>query len=272
MTDTARARQAGDVVIVERFGAVALVRLNRPEARNALNSALMTELLRTFAELDADPGVNAIVLTGNGKAFCAGLDLRELGSTGGNLGFGAPGSGSGPNSPWPPLRTPLIGAVNGPAVTGGFELALHCDILIGSDRACFADTHARVGVLPGWGLSVLLPLVVGRGVARRMSLTGDYMHAEEALRVGLLTQVVSADELVPTALEVAETIARNDPAAVQTYLASYKAIELAQVGDGYRVEAATAADWLKATFDPAKVEERRRAVIERGKAQTSEQN
>ena len=269
MTDAAQAPQVEDVVIVERFGAVALVRLNRPEARNALNSALITALLRTFAELDADPGVHAIVLTGNGKAFCAGLDLRELGSSGGNLGFGTPSPGAAPNTPWPPLRTPLIGAVNGPAVTGGFEIALNCDILIGSERASFADTHARVGVLPGWGLSVLLPLVVGRGMARRMSLTGDYLRAEEALRVGLLTQVVPADELVTTALELAETIARNDPAAVQTYLASYKAIERAQIGEGYLVESDTSTAWLKATFDPAEVEARRQAIIDRGKAQTA---
>ncbi|GAB2853542.1 enoyl-CoA hydratase [Actinocorallia aurea] len=269
MTDTAPTSPAEDVVIVERSGAVALVRLNRPEARNALNTALMTALLGSLAELDADPGVHAIVLTGTGKAFCAGLDLRELGSSGGNLGFGTPSPGAAPNLPWPQLRTPLIGAINGPAVTGGFELALNCDILIGSEHASFADTHARVGVLPGWGLSVLLPLVVGRGTARRMSLTGDYVRAEEALRVGLLTEVVPADDLVPTALALAETIARNDPAAVQTYLASYKAIEEAQIGEGYRVESETSTGWLEATFDPAKVEARRQAIIERGKAQTA---
>lgn len=268
MTGTEQNPQAEDIVIVERAGAVALVRLNRPEARNALNSALMTALLRTLAELDADPEVRAIVLTGNGKAFCAGLDLRELGSSGGNLGFGTPGPGAAPNAPWPPLRTPLIGAVNGPAVTGGFELALNCDVLIGSEHASFADTHARVGVLPGWGLSVLLPLAVGRGTARRMSLTGDYLHAQEALRVGLLTQVVSADELIPTAMALAATIASNDPAAVQTYLASYKAIEEAQIGEGYRVESETSTGWLKATFDPVKVEARRQAIIDRGKAQS----
>lgn len=257
-------------VTVERHGEggrVALVLLNRPQARNALNSDLLRALLRALAALDADPGVHAIVLTGAGTAFCAGLDLRELGSNGDNMRFGTPAPGAAPNTPWPPLRTPLIGAINGPAVTGGFEIALNCDVLIGSPAASFADTHVRVGVLPGWGLSVLLPLIVGRGLARRMSLTGDYLRAEEALRVGLLTEIVPAEELVPAALALAETIARNDPAAVRTYLASYKAIEEAQIGEGYRVESDTSTGWLEA-FDPAAVEARRQAIIDRGKAQT----
>ncbi len=119
--------------------------------------------------------------------FCAGLDLKELGD-----------SSELPDiSPqWPPMTKPVIGAINGAAVTGGLELALYCDILIASEQARFADTHARVGLLPTWGLSVRLPQKVGVGMARRMSLTGDYLSAADALRAGLVTEVVPHDQLL----------------------------------------------------------------------------
>jgi enoyl-CoA hydratase len=171
-------------VLLERAGGVAVVTLNRPEVRNAIDVALLGGLRAVLAEADADPGVGAIVLTGADPAFCAGLDLRQLGSSAANLVAGS-------STPWAPLRTPLVGAINGAAVTGGFELALNCDILVASERARFADTHIRVGVLPGWRLSVLLPLAVGRGIARRLSLTGEFLSAEAALRAGLVTEVVA---------------------------------------------------------------------------------
>jgi enoyl-CoA hydratase len=255
-------------VTIETTGRVAIVRLNRPEARNALTVALMTALRTAMRQVEDDPAVNAVVLTGNGKAFCAGLDLKELGSTGANLGLGGAKTDGSASAPWEPISKPVIGAVNGPAVTGGFEVALACDILIGSDAACFADTHGLVGVLPGWGLSVLLPLVVGRGVARRMSLTGDYMFAAEALARGLLTEVVPGGELLPAALRIAQTIAGHDPRAMQAYLASYRRLELAQVGAGYAIEGVTSRDWLKAGYQRQGVEARREAVIARGRNQT----
>jgi enoyl-CoA hydratase len=154
------------------------------------------------------------------------------------------------------------------AVTGGLELALNCDILIASERARFADTHARVGFLPGWGLSVLLPLAVGRGTARRMSLTGDYLSAEDALRTGMVTQVVPHDELLPVARAVAAAIVGNDQPGVRRLLRSYKDIEHELIGGGLEVEARTSAEWMTA-FDPAEVENRREGVVARGRAQTS---
>ena len=123
-----------------------------------------------------------VIFTGTDPVFCAGLDLKELGDT----------TELPDISPkWPPMNKPVIGAINGAAVTGGLELALYCDILIASDRARFADTHARVGLLPTWGLSVRLPQKVGVGMARRMSMTGDYLSAADALRAGLVTEVVA---------------------------------------------------------------------------------
>ncbi|WP_185996695.1 enoyl-CoA hydratase [Nocardioides campestrisoli] len=257
----------GMVLLQERIGQVALLRLNRPEVRNALNVELVTSLRATLAELAVDDEVRAVVLTGNGKAFCAGLDLVELETSGANLELAGGHDDGSPNQPWDPFPKPLVGAVNGPAVTGGLEVALACDFLVGSEAACFADTHSRVGVMPGWGLSVLLPQVVGRGVARRMSLTGDYMFAEEALGRGLLTEIVPADELVDTAVQVASTIAANDPAMVQAYLASYRATELASVGEGFAAETAASTAWLQNGF--ARNGSRRDAVISRGRSQTT---
>ncbi|MEO6956511.1 MAG: enoyl-CoA hydratase [Antricoccus sp.] len=262
-----------DVVLIERSGSVATVTLNRPNARNAINDQLKRELVRAMDELENDTTVNAVILTGADPAFCAGLDLKQLGSTAANLGSAA-NSGSARETtaeaaryPWPPLTKPVIGAINGVAVTGGFELALNCDILVASERARFADTHARVGVLPGWGLSVLLPLFVGRGLARRMSLTGDFLNADEALRAGLVTQVVAHEQLLPTARQVAETIATNEQDAVRALLGSYRLIEQEQIGDGYTIEAQTGRRWLERGFDPAEVERRRAAIQQRGRTQ-----
>lgn len=256
------------VLVVQRADRVATVTLNRPAVRNALDAALLGDLRAAMAGLDTDDQVDVVVLTGADPAFCAGLDLRQLGSSGENLSNGTRDDGVPSWFPWAPLTKPVIGAVNGFAVTGGLELALNCDILIASERARFADTHARVGVLPGWGLSVLLPLMVGRGLARRMSLTGDYLSADEALRAGLVTEVVAHEDLLPAARRVAASIVGNDQAGVRALLRSYRDIEAALVGDGPGVEAATSAAW-RAEFDPADVERRRAGVIDRGRAQTA---
>ena len=161
---------SGASVIRSEFAdGVTVITLNRPEARNALSSELLAALRQALIDADGDDRVRAVVLTGADPAFCAGLDLKELGSTASNLGAGGPGGthGPGPRSPFPVMTKPVVGAINGPAVTGGLELALQCDFLIASERARFADTHARVGVMPGWGLTVLLPRPSGCGEPRR---------------------------------------------------------------------------------------------------------
>lgn len=255
---------SGDLVLLEVADRTATVTLNRPAARNAISVDLRDQLRAAMATADADPDVDVVVLTGADPAFCAGLDLKELGSTGRNLGSSAMPS----PHPWPVLAKPVIGAVNGVAVTGGLELALNCDVLIASERARFADTHARVGVLPGWGMSVLLPQAVGFGLARRMSLTGDFLSAAEALRAGLVTEVVPHDDLLPAARRLAATIAGNEQDAVRALLASYREIEAEAAGAGLEVEARVSREWLARGFDPATVEARRARITARGSSQT----
>jgi enoyl-CoA hydratase len=229
------------LVILSVEQGIATVTLNRPEARNALSSALLGQLRSGFRSLANDGSVGAVILTGRDPAFCAGLDLKEL-STGARLA--EPASGDDPPwLPWPPLGKPLIGAINGAAITGGFELALNCDFLIASERAVFADTHARVGVLPAWGLSVLLPQRVGFAMARRMSFTGDFVDAETALRAGLVTEVVSHDLLLATAKKIAATIVANNRPAILALHESYRQIEAAVIGTGLELEQETARGW-----------------------------
>jgi enoyl-CoA hydratase len=251
---------------VEVDGAVAVVTLNRPEARNALSSELLSRLRQAMADLGSDEDVGAVILTGTDPAFCAGLDLKELSAGGRLLDDGA--GELPPNSPWKPLCKPLIGAVNGVAVTGGLELALNCDFLVASERAAFADTHARVGIMPGWGLSVLLPQRVGFAFARRMSFTGDFVRAADALRAGLVTEVVAHDELMPTARRLAETIATNHRPAVAALHASYRRIEATQCDAGLALERQAAGEWRRAGGSGG-LAERVPGVISRGRQQAS---
>ena len=187
---------AEQVVLVERDEAVAVVTMNRPEKRNALSPELMRLLRSTISELDQDDEIRAIVLTGADPAFCAGVDLAQFedvlqGSV------GTPEGGSAPFLGMLPRRdTPVIGAINGATATGGLEVALDCDFLIASERARFADTHARVGVMPGGGLTVRLPRLIGIDRARRMSLTGDFIDAPTALAWGLVTELTAHDQLL----------------------------------------------------------------------------
>lgn len=193
--------------------AVAVVTLNRPERRNALNQRLLAGLYDALEALAADRKVGAVVLTGAGKAFCAGLDLKAIGTE--NL-LDPRGDGRDLPEALARLDKPLIGAINGPAITGGFELALNCDFLIGSPDAAFADTHVRMGIHPGWGMSQLLQEAVGRRAALQLSLTGAFVDAERALSLGLLNEVVPADRLLARALEVAGEIEAADGAMVAT--------------------------------------------------------
>ncbi|MEC9323149.1 MAG: enoyl-CoA hydratase-related protein, partial [Actinomycetota bacterium] len=137
--------ETSDVLLVETTDRIRTLTLNRPRARNALSAALRTGLFAALREAQSDDDVDVVILTGADPVFCAGLDLKELGDT----------TELPDISPkWPPMTKPVIGAINGAAVTGGLEIALYCDILIASDQARFADTPARVGLLPTWGLSV----------------------------------------------------------------------------------------------------------------------
>jgi enoyl-CoA hydratase len=252
-----------DELLVQHDGAVAIVTLNRPERRNALTATLMVTIADTMAALDADDSVGAIVLTGQDPAFCAGLDLAELASSAQNLRIDETGR------PWPRLATPVIGAINGVAVTGGLELVLHCDFAIASDRAAFADTHARVGVMPGWGLSMLLPQAVGLRRAKQLSLTGAYVRAEQAREWGLVNRVVPHEELLGTALAVAGDICSNDRRAVSALLTLYDDNAVEQIAAGLRREYTVAREWRDNVFTSDAIAARREAVQARGRTQIS---
>ena len=229
---------------------------------------------------DADDEVAALVLTGADPAFCAGLDLKELGTDGGVLNDPAPrvadGGAAGTGRPDPATRgrrtlldtdKPMVGAVNGAAVTGGLELALNCDFLVASERARFADTHARIGVQPLWGLTVLLPEAVGLRRAREMSATGNFVDAPTAERWGLVNHVVAHEELVPAALAIAADIATTDGRALAAILDTYRRGTLVSRAEAWRIEAEAAAAFHGGAVDPAEIERRRRGVVERGRSQ-----
>ena len=255
-----------DVVLVSRDGPVAIVTLNRPQAMNALSQALRRDLAKVFRELEADDDVRAIVLTGAGtRAFTAGLDLKELGQQG--LGAAnAEGPDDNPVKAIEQTGKPVIGAINGVAITGGFEVALACDVLIGSENARFADTHARVGIMPGWGLSQKLSRLIGPYRARELSLSGNFLDAATAERWCLLNRVVPADELVAAATKLAHDMASIAPG----FARGYKKL----INDGYELpfgqamaleaERSTAAN---AKVSAAEVEAARGAVKARGRQQ-----
>lgn len=255
-----------DPVLVDVADGVAAITLDRPERRNAINGPLRRGLTDALKQLEADPAVAVMVLTGTDPAFCAGLDLTELGSRSGDVG--ADDTAEGSVNPFPPRTKPLIGAVNGPAITGGFEYALNCDFLVASERAVFADTHARVGVMPGWGLSALLADAVGVRRAREISLTGNFVTADEALAWGLVNRVVPHDELLPTVHRIAADIVGNDPPSVARMLATYREQEDADRAEAWLIEGRAAMEFRRDVgFDPAEVARRRQGVIDRGRSQ-----
>jgi enoyl-CoA hydratase/carnithine racemase len=193
------------LVIVDDHGPVRVIILNRPAARNALSRDLIRGTYAALTKADADESVRAVVLTGADPAFCAGVDLKEAQRDG--LAYFEEFRFQSCIAATGMMRTPIIGAVNGAVFTGGLEMALGCDFLIASERAVFADTHARVGILPGGGMTARLPQVVGFAMARRLSMTGEVVDAVRAERIGLVTEVVAHDRLRPRALELATQIA-----------------------------------------------------------------
>lgn len=257
-----------DVVLLDVSDRIATITLNRPEARNALSSEVLRRLPEVMTEAEGRDDVDVLILTGTDPAFTAGLDLKELGSSGGNLGPRGTATRAeqapGPRSPFPPLTKPLIGAVNGVAITGGLELALNCDFLVASERARFGDTHSRVGVMPGWGLTVLLPQAIGVRRAREMSFTGNFLTAEEAFHFGLVNHVVAHDDLLPFCRKLAADICGNDQPGVRQIRATYA--EIWAEREGWATEARDGKAWSTG-FSPDEVAKRRDAIIQRGRGQ-----
>ncbi|MFT4656955.1 MAG: enoyl-CoA hydratase [Candidatus Aldehydirespiratoraceae bacterium] len=259
----------GDVVLFDVSDRIATITLNRPDARNALSSEVLNKLATALRAAEANDDVDVLILTGTDPAFTAGLDLKELGSTGGNLDSGS-GAGGGRNSdgvrgPFPKLSKPLIGAINGVAITGGFELALNCDFLVASEHAKFGDTHSRVGVMPGWGLTVLLPQAIGVRRAREMSFTGNFMLADEALHFGLVNHVVAHADLLPFTRQIAANIIDNEQDGVRQIRETYDSI--ATNDDDWEAESRDGRAWRRNQFSPGKVAERRKKIQSRGQSQ-----
>lgn len=247
---------------------VAVVTLNRPEAMNALSRALRAELQRAIRELDGDDSVKVIVLTGAGeRAFTAGLDLKELSTD--PLGMGAANATDPAENPARAVLAcskPIIGAINGVAITGGFEVALACDVLICSENARFADTHARVGITPGWGLSQKLSRTIGPYRAKELSLTGNFLSAQQAYDWGLVNRVVPAAELMPAALKLAAEMASIEADMLVTYKAMIDDGYATTLGDGLELEHRRSVIHNRAVT-PEMVAARREKVQARGRAQ-----
>jgi enoyl-CoA hydratase len=256
-----------DLIVVERPAeGVGVVRLNRPEARNALSVALRVAAGDAIRSLGEGGEVGAIVLTGTGAAFSAGVDLKELGAPGG-----------APRPPRPKADdlvgaivgcpVPVIAAVNGLAITGGFEVVIACDIILASSEARFADTHARVGILPGWGITQRLPRLIGMPRAKQLSFSGAFLDATTAERWGLVNQVVEPDRLMDVAVALAADIAANDRRAVANLKRAYDEGALVAMGEGFGVEKAHAARHM-AAVRPEDIAARREAVQARNRAQS----
>ena len=245
---------------------IALITMNRPEAMNALSISMRLNMEACLDRLDADESVHVVVLTGAGeRAFSAGVDLKEMGENAdmtveGNLKAGdlVPAMNK--------FSKPIIGAINGVAITGGLEIALACDILIAADHARFADTHARVGLVPTWGLSQKLPRIVGESRAKELSFTGNFFSAQEAQDWGLVNHVVPGDKLLDKAMSLAADIVTCVPETI----AGYK--HLMDYGLGQNLAEASQYEYdysmaKNANVTAADIEARREEVMKRGKAQ-----
>jgi enoyl-CoA hydratase len=261
------------VVLVDVEERIATVTLNRPAARNALSRAVTYALWDAVLAAGRDPEVDIVIITGTDPAFCAGVDLKEVaGEAPPSAGPRPPGEGPERGADGlfrflPLIDKPVIGAVNGVAVTGGLEVALQCTFLVASDRARFADTHARVGIMPGGGITVFMTQSMGLRRAVEMSLTGNFVDAAEALDIGLVNHVVPHEELMPFTRRLAADIVSNDQQGVRRLLQHYRRVAgAATLLEAHLAEGMMAETWAAGT---SHVAERRAGVMERGRSQTS---
>ncbi|MGE0098830.1 MAG: enoyl-CoA hydratase [Hydrogenophaga sp.] len=214
----------------------AVLTLNRPERLNTLSIQLRQALEREVAALEQDPAIHVLILTAAGKMFTAGLDLNEWHSA-----AAAPAAAAYRHDAVAALlqfRGPVIAAVNGPAITGGLEVVLACDLIIASERARFADTHVRVGLLPGWGGSVRLLSRVGIAKAKELALTARMFSAEEAQHLGLVNHVVPHEDLLPFAQAMARDMLQADPQSLKAYKALLDEESLLPVAQALALERA----------------------------------
>ncbi len=196
------------VVLFSVEDGVALITLNRPERHNSINRSLLVELFKRIEEVASDETIRVAIITGTGKSFCSGLDLDAIKTE--NL-FNPRKDNLDLPDIISACQKPIIGAINGNAITGGFEIALNCDFLIASERAAFADTHAKVGIHPGWGMTQLLQESIGQRRAKQMSFSCQFIGAEKACQWGLVNEVVPHQMLLPRAMQIARDISATNP-------------------------------------------------------------
>jgi enoyl-CoA hydratase len=261
---------AEPVLLIEKSDGIATFTLNRPDAMNALSRALRQAIADAFRALQDDRETGVVILTGRGRAFCAGLDLKELGGEagGGEDASAAIGGGADVIAAMAACDRPIIGAINGFAITGGFEVALACDVLIAAAGARFADTHARVGILPGWGLSQKLSRTIGIYRAKELSLSGNYLTAERAEAWGLVNRVVPADELLPACRALALDMLSCVPDVMRGYKRVIDQGFATTYGEGLRIEGETNRQHAR-TLTREAIATRRQGVQARGRTQAS---
>ena len=205
-------------IVYEKKGSTAYVTVNRPQAMNALNKATIAELIEAMGDARHDPAVKGVIVTGAGKAFVAGADINELALLDALTAERSTAVGQGLMSLVESLGKPVIAAVNGFALGGGCELAMACTIRIASEHAKFGQPEVKLGVIPGYGGTQRLPRLVGKGRALQLILTGDLIDANEALRIGLVNEVVPADALMARAQQILDAIVANAPLATRLAL------------------------------------------------------
>jgi enoyl-CoA hydratase len=222
-----------DELVVDDAEGVRTITINRPEVKNALTAAMRAELCALIEDADTDDDTRAVIITAVDPVFSGGVDFKEVASGGGSP------AASNPGAVLRAARTPVVCAVNGACVTGALEIALSCTFIVASERARFADTHARLGVVAAWGLTALLPRAVGVRKAAELSITGNFVDAREALRLGLVNHVVAHDELMPFTRALVDDIAPT--AAVIDVLDLYRRGDGLPLADALALEAAHAA-------------------------------
>lgn len=252
------------ILRTDDHGAVRVLTMNRPAARNALSTELFEALHAALLTADREDTVGAVVLTGADPAFCAGVDLKEAQQLGRE--YFRRFSRHDCMAAIADLRTPVIGAINGATFTGGLEIALACDFLVASQRAVFADTHARVGILPGGGMTARLPQVVGAAMARRLSMTGEVVDAARAERIGLVTEVVAHEQLLPRTVELASQIAEVPSPIMTGLLEMYRRGSEPVTGPALAAERQISA---ATPMDTGELAARQREVARRNKRQMS---
>jgi enoyl-CoA hydratase len=239
-------------IILEKRDSIATITLNRPEVLNALNVAILVEIWKALDAIREDDSIGVVVLTGTGRAFSVGVDLKSIGRRkleGGSVGDEINRAARSLIQAMEKLPKPIIAMVNGFCLTGALEIALGCDMIVASGNAKFGDTHVRWGFRPTWGLSQKLPRALGIMKAKELSFTAEMISAEGAERIGLINRVVTAEELEPTVRTLAEKIMNNSRDAI----AAYKAL----INRGFRENLATALELeAETTFVISDTEER----------------